>query len=272
MVTPNPGPSPNPGPNPAPVRGRAVIPPPAGAPLATPAHSTATPTVLGPGTRRVKLAQVICWQIAAVLVVVGIGSGPVLLVVAMVVAPALVVPTVLPWRGRWAYQWLALAVAHGSRRHAFTAPVPEGGQPAGDPRRALLAFAAPGTVLGEASIDDDEKAGLLAHPAGLTCVLEIQADDRTLYATPPRALPALLSLLPAGDDDPLPTTLQVLLHTEPGAAEPGTAGESYRALTAGRVPAMRRCLRARGAARTAALRRAPSRVVRVAGTAASVVC
>jgi type VII secretion protein EccE len=149
--------------------------------------------------------------------------------------------TIVPWRERWLYQWIALRVAHRCRRRVFTAPVPEAGRPAGDPRRALLDFVAPGTVLVEAAVDDDGTAGLLAHPAGLTCVIEMQADDRTLFAARHRALPALLSLLPAGDDDPLPTTLQILVHTEPAAAGQGVPAESYRALTDGRVPAKRRC-------------------------------
>jgi type VII secretion protein EccE len=243
MIAPGAGPGAGPAAGPAagPVRARASVPPPGvPAPPAAPAHSTATPTLLGPGTRRVRMAQVICWQVAAVLVVLGLGAGPVLLGVAIAAAVALLIPTVLPWRGLWLYQWLARRVAYACRRHLFTAPVPEAGRPAGDPRRALLDFAAPGTVVTEAMIDD-EAAGLLAHPAGLTAVLEIQADDRTLYATRHTTLPALLSLLPAGDADPLPTTMQVLVHAEPAVAVAGVAGESYRALTAGRVPAMRRC-------------------------------
>lgn len=224
-----------------PVRARASIPPPAGAPPATPAHCTATPVMLGPGTRRLRLAQVVSWQLAVGLAVLGASLGKVLLGVGLAVAVGIVVVTAVPWRGRWLYQWLGLRIAHRCRRRSFTAPVPEAGRPAGDPRLALLDFVAPGTVLADAEIDDDGTAGVLAHPAGLTSVIEIQADDRTLYAARHTTLPALLALLPAGDDDPLPATLQVLVHAEPAATGSSVAAESYRALTGGRVPAMRRC-------------------------------
>ncbi|WP_203928909.1 type VII secretion protein EccE [Virgisporangium ochraceum] len=197
--------------------------------------------MLGPGARRLRLAQVVSWQLAAVGVVLGASLGTVFLGVGVAVAVVTVVVTGFPSRGRWLYQWWALRTAHLCRRRSFTAPVPEAGRPAGDPRRALLDFAAPGTVLSDAEIEGDGTVGVLAHPAGLTSVIEIQADDRTLYAARHTTLPALLSLLPAGDDDPLPTTLQVLVHAEPAAAGTGVAAESYRALTDGRVPAMRRC-------------------------------
>lgn len=189
-----------------------------------------------------RLAQVVCWQIAAALVVLGLGAGPVLLGAAIAAAAALLVLTALPWRGRWLYQWMGRRLAYRCRRHLFTVPVSGAGRPAGDPRRALLDFVAPGTVLAEAAIDGDGPVGVLTHPAGLTAVLEVQVDDRTLYATRPTMVPTLLSLAPAGDADPLPTTMQVLVHAEPSAMlVPGVAGESYLMLTDGRVPATRRC-------------------------------
>lgn len=236
------------GPNPGSARASASVPAAGSLPAApfSPGGAGAgqpavTAILLGPGTRRVRLAQVVCWQVAALLVVVGFGGGPVLLGVMIVAALALVAPTALPWRGYWLYQWLARQVAFRCRRRLFTAPVPGAGRPADDPRRALLEFVTPGAALVEASFDDDELAGLLAHPAGLTAVLEIQADERTLYATGHLALPALLSLLPAGENDPLPATMQILVHAEPATLAAGLPAESYRALTEGRVPAMRRC-------------------------------
>ncbi|WP_204013250.1 type VII secretion protein EccE [Virgisporangium aurantiacum] len=201
-------------------------------------------TLVAPRRRRLTLTQVVCWQLAATLVAVGLGADPVWLGLTVAAAALLLAPTVLPWHGRWLYQWIGVLLGYSWRRRTFLAPVPGPGRPADDPRRAFLDFVVPGAVLAEATLDEDEPVGLIAHPAGLTAVLEILPDDRTLFVGQERTLPSLSSLLPAAENDPLPTTVQLLVQATPVPAEPASAGlapESYRALAGNRVPMTRRC-------------------------------
>jgi len=204
----------------------------------------------GGSGRRIRLAQVVCWQVAVVLVLVASRQEPVLLLAAVAAATVLVVPTVVPWRGRWLYLWLPVWLAYIGRRRDLVPPVPVPGRASGsapaaapDPRRSLIDFVAPGAAVTDATVDG-ETIAVVTHQAGLAAVLELQPDDHTLFAAQFRSSPDPVSLLPVVESDPLPATAQLLVRVEPALAAlagTGAALESYRQLTGGRVPADRRC-------------------------------
>ncbi|MGC4895506.1 type VII secretion protein EccE [Micromonospora sp. DT31] len=187
---------------------------------------------------RIGLGQVICWQFSCCLALLSLRGPLALAVTGVTLAVVAVAVSVLPWRGRWLYQWLALGVRYLLRRR-------EPSRPAGD-GADLLDFLAPGAVLRDVEPQGraDDAMALVSQPAGVTAILEVQPDDHAFFATQRRPLPNLLTLLPSAETSPLPTCLQLVVVTDTPAALPGPAGAiaaSYRLVSGGDVPAGRYC-------------------------------
>ncbi|MGZ0148967.1 hypothetical protein ACXJJ3_17970 [Kribbella sp. WER1] len=88
-------------------------------PVVATATPVATPRVDVRRTPRVRLGQVVSWQLAAGVVAAAIGRGWVAAVVAAVVGLVIVGLTASWRRGLWSYQWLYLAVAYLARGTRF---------------------------------------------------------------------------------------------------------------------------------------------------------
>ena len=204
----------------------------------TPPRPPAAPPAAPPRTSprlRLGVAQVVCVQVAVLAVVLSLLSdAPVVIVVTGLVALAVVVPAVLPWRGFWLHTWLGWRMSYQARRRSL----PYSGGP--DPRRAMVVGLQPAAVFGELTVDN-ETVATLAHPDGMTAVLELQPGNHTLFASNGRGLPTPMSLLSAEPDLP-PTTAQLIVQVEPPRrlAGAGLAWESYQQLTGGAVPVSRR--------------------------------
>jgi type VII secretion protein EccE len=232
------------------VRATATVPPPRRPPESVPTPPSVPVAESG---RRLHFIQVACWQVAVVMVLVAAGGPLPVLIAVSVSAGLLVGVTASWWRGRWLYQWMHVRAAYGMRRRRLT---PGDLGPAGtgdiDPRRALIEFLQPGATLGELGLDEGTVA-TLAHPAGLTAVLELEPGDRTLFAPANRVLPTPVSLLPAPEPHLPPTTVQLITQVEPPPVElpgAGLATAAYRQATGGLVPARRRAWPAVQARRT----------------------
>src|SRR4051794_23096982 len=83
----------------------------------------------------IRAGQLVSTQIAAVVLLIGAGNGTIALFAAGVVAVGLLALTWLRLRGRWVFEWIAIAMRFTGRRH--TAPVDTA-------PTALLEFVAPG--------------------------------------------------------------------------------------------------------------------------------
>jgi type VII secretion protein EccE len=190
---------------------------------------------------RVRPLQVAFWQAAVLIVLLTFQQSPVLAAIGGTLAVILLVPSAMPWRGRWLYQWVALRTAYLGRSRTLS--VPGAGDDANATARALIDFLQPGAVVRDLAFDGAAIA-TIAHPYGLTAVLEVDQGDHPFFAPPPRSLPSPAALLPAPEPDLPPTTVQLLVHVEPlRSVHAGArlATESYQVLTNGEVPSERRC-------------------------------
>jgi type VII secretion protein EccE len=175
----------------------------------------------------IRTGQIVSTQVAAVLVVAGAVSGPVVLVAASVLALVLLGLTWLPMRGRWAFEWLGTTLQFAGRRH--TAPTGGGSS-------ALLDFVAPGARVEQADLAGDP-AAVIVDGLGLTAVLEL-GDPTGLLVEDLPLLPAPTALLPAASAEQPPCRIQLLLTGVPAPAVRaggGTPANSYRQLTEGRL-------------------------------------
>ncbi|MFD1325165.1 type VII secretion protein EccE [Micromonospora sonneratiae] len=218
-----------------------------------PVHSGARPARPVPpplgsaGARRpllgVRAGQLVATQLAIALPVAAWGNGPLLVVVAGVVAATLTLVTWLRLRRRWVFQWVAISVRYLTRRHTLA--------PATDPT-ALLDLLAPGTTVTPADLAGDA-AAVLSDGQGLTAVLEL-GDPAGVLTDGPQPLPPLTGLLPAASGETPPMRVQLLLAGAP-APVLGTGGgipaTSYRQLTESRLLGHERALLAVRVLRTA---------------------
>ncbi|MEV6302261.1 type VII secretion protein EccE [Actinoplanes sp. NPDC051861] len=188
-----------------------------------------------PGARRLGVAQVVAWQVAIVAVLVAWGRHPAVMAAASAVAVVCLVVTSLPWRGVWLYQWLGLRMRYSWRNRGRA-----GAGALDDPRLTLLRQLQPSLVLGELQVDGQAVA-TIAHPSGITAVLELAPGNHTLFGAEARRLPDLVSLLPVGEPDLPPVVVQSLIRAEAVTAwaGAGAAFDSYRLLTDGEVPTER---------------------------------
>ena len=172
----------------------------------------------------VRAGQVVTTQIAAVLVLAGAIRGTVTFAVAVFLAVVLLALAWLRLHGRWAFEWLRVAMTFAGRSRA------------GTPGSGLLPFVAPGAALRPAELAGDP-AAVIVDAYGLTAVLEL-GDPAGLLAEDLYALPSPLALLPAATAEHPPCRIQLLLTGVPAPAVRtgnGTPANSYRQLTEGRL-------------------------------------
>jgi type VII secretion protein EccE len=179
-----------------------------------------------------RAGQLVSTQVAAVALLLGAINGTLALAAAAVVAALLLALTWLRLRGRWAFEWLAVALRFGGRRHS----APAAGPPGEGAQSALLEFVAPGSRVRPADLAGDP-AAVIADGAGLTAVLEL-GDPAGLLAEDTPALPSPAALLPSAEAEHPPVLIQLLLTGAPSPSVRAGAGipaNSYRQLTEGRL-------------------------------------
>jgi type VII secretion protein EccE len=169
--------------------------------------------------------QIVATQVAAVLILAGLAIGGLALVPAVIGAAGLLALTWLRLRGRWAFEWLGVAVRYAGRRRtaAITSPT------------ALLAYAAPRVRLTTLDLPGGTAAAL-ADDSGLTVLIELgdPADEAS-------RIPSFAALLHAtgrdqavGDQPRLRVQLVLSAVSAPTArGGTGPAQSSYRTLAEG---------------------------------------
>jgi type VII secretion protein EccE len=173
------------------------------------------------------VGQLLTTQVAAVALFAGAVHGPVRLTAATLSALILLAAAWLRVRGRWAFEWLGIAVRYAGRRHAA---------PVRTTPTALLEFVAPGARIEHAHLAGDS-AAVIVDAAGVTAVLEL-GDPTGLLTEALPGLPSPASLLPPAGVEHPPCRIQLLLAGVPAPAVragAGTPANSYRQLTEGRL-------------------------------------
>jgi hypothetical protein len=168
------------------------------APIATPPKPAARAS-RGREPKRVTVVHLVCWQLAAVAVVLGVQQPLPVLAGASAGAVALVALTAVRIDGRWLYKHGALAAAYLCRTRRRT--LPDGGGAA----TALLDLLVPGAAIRSTS-DDRETAGTISHRGGVTAVLRTEGGD----------LPASGALLSLVDGQEGVVAIQAVCHAETG--------------------------------------------------------
>ncbi|WP_091080660.1 type VII secretion protein EccE [Micromonospora nigra] len=193
----------------------------------------------------VHVAQLVAWQSAVAAVLAAYPHGVPLTVAVAAGALLLVSPTVVRFRGRWAYRWLSVWWGYRGRSRQLTASGP-------DTALHLLTHVE-GSVELDAVEIDDQPAVLLTHRGGLCAVFEVDPTEGALLVGAPQALPSPVVLLPAADPKAPPIVVQLLIQVTPAPrARSGAAAvdRAYRELTGGEVPASRQAWVVLQAART----------------------
>jgi type VII secretion protein EccE len=174
----------------------------------------------------IRAGQILGTQVAAAAVLIGALNGTITLAAAVAVAIVLLAFTWLRMRGRWAFEWLGIAMRYGGRRHVM--PI--------DSPTAVLEFAAPGARVEHADLGGDQAAVIVDGP-GMVALLEL-GDPTGLLVEDLPALPSPRSLLPAAAAEHPPVRIQLLLTGAPAPAVrsgSGTPATSYRQLSEGRL-------------------------------------
>jgi type VII secretion protein EccE len=169
--------------------------------------------------------QIVATQVAAVLVLAGLAVGGLTMVPAVIGAAGLLALTWLRLRGRWAFEWLGVAIRYAGRRR--TAAIGS--------TTALLAYAAPRVRLTTLDLPGGTAAAL-ADDSGLTVLIELgdPADEAS-------RIPSFAALLHAtgrdqavGDQPRLRVQLVLSAVSAPTArGGTGPAQSSYRTLAEG---------------------------------------
>ncbi|MEV6523338.1 type VII secretion protein EccE [Longispora sp. NPDC051575] len=185
----------------------------------------------------VPAVHLLAWQLAAAAVLAAVASrNLVLIAVAGTAAVLTLLLTVVRVQRRWLYRWLGTWLRYVLRdRVAQPAPYV-------DPRAALLEHLSPATLVTSVEIDG-QGVGIIEHAAGVTALLELGPIDAGLVAESPVKLPSPAALLPPTDPNAPPLTLQLLIQAAPAPALTvgnSPVANSYRQLTEGRIPAVRR--------------------------------
>ena len=215
-------------------------------PRPTGARSGATPPRPprpgGPGRRRLpgglRTGQLVAVEVALAGVLAVHRQPPAVLVPVAVAAVLVTALALVRWSGRWASQWADLWLRHrlGRRRHQL----PPAHEPAAT-ADAVLDAVVQGGWLDELDLDG-VPAALWTHAGGLAVAVEVAAVGPLPFLAVRQQLPAVTSLLPAADEGGTRFTVQLLEQTlvaPTGSEDP--ASLSYRELTQGSVPALRRC-------------------------------
>ncbi|MFF0371305.1 MULTISPECIES: type VII secretion protein EccE [unclassified Micromonospora] len=185
------------------------------------------------GGTGVRAGQLVTGQVAVALVLAALGRGVPVTVAALLAAVLLVATAWVRVRGRWLFEWLAIAAGHLTRRRALAGPA----GPA-----ELLGLIAPGTVVRSTEFSGGP-AAVLEDTGGMVALLEL-GDSGDLLGDASRAVPTPSALLPPVGPDVPPLRIQLLLAGTPAPvpAAGGTVGTSYRQLTDGRLAGRERAV------------------------------
>lgn len=182
---------------------RIPVRPPHAMPLAAPAAPPRAPSgdLVREYVRHLGVLQVICWQLAALAVLLAVRQPWPVLVTACAGAALVLALTAVRVGGRWLYQVAALAVGFLTRPRRCDLPETGGRTP------ALLDLLAPGMTVRVIETSAGP-AMTVSHPAGLAAVLRPreQVGDPTVRLPPPAAL------LPVADDQPNRYGVQTICH------------------------------------------------------------
>ncbi|HEX5495463.1 MAG TPA: type VII secretion protein EccE, partial [Mycobacteriales bacterium] len=185
---------------------------------------------------RFGIGQVVGWQVAAASVLLGLSAGGWWRWVGLGPAGAIVLLTLIPVRGRWLHQWIAM-------RWRFWWRVPRPvTDPRADPRLVPLRELLPDLAVLAAEGRSGEQLGIVQDGRAWVALVAVNSDDDLLPGpeAPPR-LPVRSLLDVLSVDDIRLAAVQVLLHTVPAPsgllAGPIGSARSYQELSAGRVPA-----------------------------------
>jgi type VII secretion protein EccE len=176
--------------------------------------------------------RIVLAQVAVVLVVAAWAAGPVLALVALPFALAVVALVAGRLRHRPLSRWAADAAHYLDRRRTL---------PAGAGGAGLLALVRPGATTSSIDVDGAD-VGVVEDTDGLAAIVRV-GDRSGLLGTAQPSLPPLSTLLPAPARD-VPEVRVQLLVCAVSAPAPSTSpsATSYRQLTDGRVPARQRVL------------------------------
>ncbi|MFD2414736.1 hypothetical protein [Amycolatopsis pigmentata] len=176
---------------------------PATAPREMPADPAKPAPARPPERRRagVRVVQIICWQLAALALVLTIGHSWIATGFVAFGALVVVAITATRIRGRWVYEWLLVSSGYLSRRHDHDLPGAAGG--------ALLRSIAP-EAQGAEDVLDGDPVFLVSRAAGVSAVLE----------PTPGPLPPAEAMLPPSDERDLAFAVQVIHHLGPGQQTP----------------------------------------------------
>ncbi|MFK4084085.1 hypothetical protein ACI2LF_08270 [Kribbella sp. NPDC020789] len=148
--------------------------------------------------RAIRAGQVVCWQLALVLVAAATTGSRTVLVLTSVAALSLVLLTAVRIRGLWLYRWVGLLALFALRRRRIDV---------GESAALNLVSALLGRTTTDVVTVREQPYGVLSRPAGVSVALRLGPDAQH------RLLPQLASLTEAADEQPVGVGLQLVLHS-----------------------------------------------------------
>jgi len=147
--------------------------------------------------RTIRVGQIVCWQLALVLVAAATTGSRTVLVLTSVAAVSLVLLTALRIRGLWLYRWIGVLLLFALRQRRIDL---------GDSVAINLVSAFLGRTSTDVVTVREQPYGVLSRPAGVSVALRLGPD------APYRLLPQLSSLTEAADEQPVGVGLQLIVH------------------------------------------------------------
>ncbi|MBC8093054.1 MAG: type VII secretion protein EccE [Pseudonocardia sp.] len=179
------------------------------------------------------VGQIVVWQASTAGVLAAVGRSDRILITVSVIAGLLLLFTVVRFRHRWLYEWVATRIRYTARRH--TPPRRRRGDPTG-----VLTLLAPDASVGTVEVDG-VPVGVLEDASGMTVLLEPVGAGTGLVEEDAVTLPPPNAVLPPTSGPGPAVTGQLILHTVPRApVVAGHAASSYAQLLHGGAPASRR--------------------------------
>lgn len=171
-------------------------------PAPSPQRRSAVPTQVREYVELINLIQVICWQAAAIAVLLTLRQPWPVLTVVSVCAATLIALTTIRVGGRWLYELAALAVGYLTR--VRRRDLPDGGART----LALLGMLLPGSTIKNVDTSYGQ-AMAISHRGGLTATLRPESLTPQLLSV----LPMPATLLPSSDGQHHTFGVQAIFHT-----------------------------------------------------------
>lgn len=179
--------------------------------------------------------QVVTWELAAAGVLAAHRASLALVVPVAIVAIIAVLLTAVRWNGRWLYEWLGIGVRFRARKKLQVVNADE-------PGREIISAVARGGALRTLYIED-ASIGVLTHDHGYTAIIQVSAPSAGTARARTINLPALSELLQTPEIGQPTVTAQFVTSTISAPSlhsQQDAAAHSYRELTGGMVPSVRR--------------------------------